>query len=68
MENENRCVICGAIIPEGIQVCYTCIMDIEESSSSVEIKEKEFNKKKKKFLIKNNTGNRLLSWLSKKQK
>lgn len=22
--NENRCVTCGAIIPEGRQVCYKC--------------------------------------------
>ena len=22
--NENRCVICGAIIPEGRQVCPNC--------------------------------------------
>lgn len=22
---ENRCVCCGEIIPEGIQVCYSCM-------------------------------------------
>lgn len=22
--NENRCVCCGSIIPEGMQVCWTC--------------------------------------------
>lgn len=26
-ENENRCVACGEIIPEGTQVCYKCLYD-----------------------------------------
>lgn len=24
-ENAEHCVICGAIIPEGVQVCYDCL-------------------------------------------
>lgn len=24
VDNSNRCVCCGAVIPEGIQVCPTC--------------------------------------------
>lgn len=26
-ENENRCVACSEIIPEGTQVCYKCLYD-----------------------------------------
>ena len=28
MPNQNRCVRCGVIIPEGTQVCYGCLKDI----------------------------------------
>ncbi len=27
---ENRCVCCGAVIPEGRMVCPLCEMDVEE--------------------------------------
>ena len=27
---ENRCVICGAIVPEGTQVCPICEEEIED--------------------------------------
>ena len=27
---ENRCIICGAIVPEGTQVCPICESDIDE--------------------------------------
>ncbi len=27
-KNENVCVICGEVIPEGLQICYKCSMDI----------------------------------------
>ena len=29
-ENENRCIMCGAIIPEGIQVCHDCKTSVDE--------------------------------------
>ena len=38
MEDENRCVICGAIIPEGLQVCYMCTMDIESWDNATKTK------------------------------
>ena len=36
-ENENRCIMCGAIIPEGIQVCHDCktsVNEIEQDTKS----------------------------------
>ncbi len=49
MGNENRCVMCGEIIPEGLQVCYKCIMDVETSTSLLERKDNELTKQKKIF-------------------
>mgnify|MGYP004461369913 CR=1 FL=1 len=31
-ESENRCVMCGCIIPEGHMVCWICERDIIEIS------------------------------------
>lgn len=28
--NENRCVICGEIIPEGLQICPKCEKESEQ--------------------------------------
>lgn len=30
---ENRCVICGVIIPEGVQVCSACWKEIMEDDN-----------------------------------
>ena len=29
--NNNRCVVCGAVIPEGSQVCISCCSVLEKS-------------------------------------
>ena len=42
--NENRCVICWEIIPEGRQVCPTCYASIMKDSES-EQKKKEVKRK-----------------------
>ncbi len=41
MENENRCIICGAIIPEGILVCPICEMKLQSYSGSLETPKEE---------------------------
>ena len=36
--NNNRCVICGAIIPDGTQVCPNCKTDVEnDKPNAVEL-------------------------------
>jgi hypothetical protein len=30
---EDRCVCCGEIIPEGLQVCFACEVDVDENIS-----------------------------------
>jgi hypothetical protein len=31
--NEDRCVCCGEIIPEGVMVCLSCLLAVKESES-----------------------------------
>ena len=33
---ENKCVVCGAIIPEGRQVCPNCEMNDKETIKAIE--------------------------------
>ena len=39
---ENRCVCCGAIIPEGRMVCPICEMDADEGDAQNWLKEEEY--------------------------
>lgn len=65
MEDENRCVICGAIIPEGLQVCYMCTMDIESGNDTI----KTQNEKSQTGDINDkNNGKPFNSWLNTKNK
>lgn len=36
MSNENRCLLCGEIVPEGMQVCTNCMKkyDIEATEAA----------------------------------
>lgn len=43
---ENRCVCCGEIIPEGIQVCYSCMNSF---ITDAEAAEKRFNEDMRKM-------------------
>ena len=49
---ENRCVCCGAIIPEGRQVCPHCEKRFNGRNNqkycSLECREKAYNKKRRK--------------------
>ena len=51
MDNNNRCVCCGDIIPEGRQVCPVCEMKFAAASRSAirkkvkSIRDQEYNKK-----------------------
>lgn len=47
---ENRCVICGAIVPEGTQVCPICedaYLKVREYIDTVKAKYKEVEEKEK---------------------
>ena len=35
--NNNRCICCGEIIPEGRQVCYICEHKIMEGADDVRV-------------------------------
>lgn len=35
--NNNRCICCGEIIPEGLQVCWTCEHKVMEGKDDVGI-------------------------------
>ena len=37
--NDNRCVCCGAIIPEGLQVCLACAIKAEKKEKKEDKKE-----------------------------
>ena len=45
---ENRCVVCDAIIPEGIMVCFLCNKNRKDGNSMIEKKVK-FNSSKDIF-------------------
>lgn len=48
-EKENRCVCCGAIIPEGRQICYSCeIQEYEDRAQMKALKEQRNKKERKK--------------------
>lgn len=34
MDKNNRCVFCGAVIPEGIMICPRCELAIEEKENN----------------------------------
>ena len=41
---ENRCVCCGAIIPEGRMVCPMCEMAADEKADANWLKEEEYGR------------------------
>lgn len=41
MESENRCIICGAIVPEGILICPICEMKLQSYSGLIETPKEE---------------------------
>ena len=41
---ENRCVCCGAIIPEGRMVCPICDMAADEKFTTNRLKEEEYGR------------------------
>lgn len=54
IEKENRCVCCGAIIPEGKQICYSCeIQEYEDIAQMKAIKEQREKRERKKAKRKN---------------
>ena len=65
MEEENRCVICGEVIPEGLQVCYTCTKNIEEGNNFIGIQNETIIDERKK---RKNNGKPFNSWLNTKNK
>lgn len=46
INNANTCVCCGAIIPEGIQVCYSCYTDSENRKYIKNIRQNDENPRK----------------------
>ena len=41
---ENRCVCCGAVVPEGRMVCPICEMDADEKVATNWLKEEEYGR------------------------
>ena len=41
MESENRCIICGGIIPEGSLICPICEMKLQSYSGLIETPKEE---------------------------
>ena len=48
--NDNRCVCCGEIIPEGRQVCYICEYSKQDNWPKTVQSELEFNEFKKELI------------------
>lgn len=46
---EDRCVICGKIVPEGRQICWSC----DYIAESTTVKKIKFIVLRKKFFLKN---------------
>lgn len=53
-ENENRCVVCGEIIPEGLQACPVCCAKMDDDRVYVVIDMRFARKLKRKDKNKTN--------------